>query len=375
MSTPDSEISPSGGSSGRSYATRDLVLAGGGIAVLAAVITGFIVFGVDNATSETDADKPCPAASVANDVLPSVVTISVKSGASGSSGSGETIRSDGYILTNNHVIASAADGKGKITVLFSSGETKDATLVGRTADLDLAVIKVVPDESLPTIDFGTSDSLVVGQSVVALGAPLGLDGSVTSGIVSALGRDIAVPSDGGKIATLPGAIQTDASINPGNSGGALVNCSGDLIGVNTAIATVSDGSGGASSGSVGIGFAIPSDLAKVVSDELIANGEFTPPFVGVTTIPIPEAVAKRFNVSEGLYVHSVVPGGPAAQAGLAEGDVIVSIDGEPADSADSLAQAVLTKQPGDKITIEYIRDGKQLKTTVTLAEQPAASGG
>ncbi|GIF25862.1 hypothetical protein Ate02nite_85920 [Paractinoplanes tereljensis] len=209
----------------------------------------------------------CSAASIAERVLPTVVTLSV----GGGNGSGEIIRDGGYILTNDHVI-SPAGARGAITVLFSDGRTAPATIVGRAPLVDLAVVRVQTTEKLPLIEVGRSSALRVGQPVVALGAPLGLSGTVTAGIVSALGRDIPVPADGGQTAVLPGAVQTDAAINPGNSGGPLVDCDGRLIGVNTAIATVPNADGQAGGGSVGIGFAIPVDAATVVADQLISQG-------------------------------------------------------------------------------------------------------
>jgi putative serine protease PepD len=368
VATPES-------ASSQTPSTRTMLLAAAGIAVVAAVVTGLIVHFASDDSSDTSAitaaaaQTRCPAVTIADNVLPSVVTLSVQGASGAGSGSGETIRDDGYILTNDHVISVGATG-GKITVLFSSGATEDATLVGRSIGLDLAVVKVKAADKLPTITFGASESLKVGQPVVALGAPLGLDGSVTSGIVSALGRDVSVPADNGQTARLLGAVQTDASINPGNSGGALVDCKGKLVGVNTAIATVPNGSGGASSGSVGIGFAIPSDLAKIVADQLIAHGEFTPPSIGASTIPIPEAVANRFDVSDGLFIQSVTAGGPAEKAGLAAGDVIVRVDGRAATTPDSLLLATVTKKAGDTVTVDYLRDGKSATAKVTLVGPP-----
>jgi putative serine protease PepD len=355
----------------RSFNVKTLVAAGVGIAVVAGAVSGVIVhFSADNSSNQTGSNATrCPAIKIADSVLPSVVTLSVQSGSSGSSGSGEVIRNSGYILTNDHVISSGARG-GTVDALFSSGQTYRATVVGRSTELDLAVVKVSAPDKLPTITFGDSNSLRVGQPVVALGAPLGLDGSVTSGIVSALGRDVSVPAEGGQTARLVGAVQTDASINPGNSGGALVDCSGHLVGVNTAIATVPDANGGASSGSVGIGFAIPVDLATVVADQLIDNGTFTPLYTGMSTLPIPASVAHSFGVTDGLYVRSLTSGGPAAVAGIQQGDVITKIDRQAATTPDSLVLATLTKKDGDKLSIDYLRDGKAGSTSLTLTKQP-----
>ncbi|MBO0889687.1 MAG: trypsin-like peptidase domain-containing protein, partial [Acidothermales bacterium] len=243
------------------------------IALIGGVVGGVIVRATDgsndHSTSLANAsgDTRCPGVAVADKVLPSVVTITVRqSGAQGGggSGSGEIIRGGGYILTNDHVIASGADG-GHIDVVFATGRTEPATVVGRSTEFDLAVLRVQSTGDFPVITLGRSEPLRVGQPVVALGAPLGLQGTVTSGIVSALGRDVSVPAAGGQTARLPGSIQTDAAINPGNSGGALVDCGGRLVGINTAGATVPNPAGGSSSGSIGIGFAIPVDLAIVIT--------------------------------------------------------------------------------------------------------------
>jgi putative serine protease PepD len=273
-------------------------------------------------------------------------------------------------LTNNHVIAAAATS-GTIEVLYSSGQSEPATLVGRDARADLAVIKVNASKSLPVIGLGDSASLVVGQPVVALGAPLGLSGSVTSGIVSALGRDVPVPGDNGQTAVLAGAIQTDASINPGNSGGALVNCGGKLIGVNSAIATVPNEAGQSGGGSVGIGFAIPVNQAIAIANEIISTGKVAYPYVGVSIAPIPPSVAQTYGVTDGLFLVSVVANGPAAQAGLLAGDIVTQVDGQPAANADILVKITFTKKPGDKLTVNYLRKGQPQTTTVTLAAQPS----
>ena len=201
---------------------------------------------------------------------------------------------------------------------------------------------------------------------MAIGAPLGLSGTVTSGIVSALDRTVEVPGENDRSALLVSAMQTDAAINPGNSGGALVNCAGQLVGVPTAGATVPNSAGG----SIGLGFAIPVDLAKSIADEIIATGRVTHAFFGVQTVPIPPAAAAQAGVPEGLYVQAVTPGGPAAQAGLRPDDVITGIEGKPATSNIQLQELTLTKKPGDTVSIGYVRAGHSATTTVTLAAQP-----
>jgi putative serine protease PepD len=340
-----------------------LIWTGVVVALAAGLIGGFVGSATDDPASATAA---CEATTVAGDVLPSVVTLAVSSGTSSGNGSGEVIRDGGYILTNDHVI-SPAGATGRIGALFSGGQTLPATIVGRAPRVDLAVVKVDPPQGLPVIGVGKSSTLQVGQPVVALGAPLGLSGTVTAGIVSALGRDVPVPADNGVTAVLPGAVQTDASINPGNSGGALVDCSGDLVGVNTAIATVPNASGEAGGGSVGIGFAIPVDVAMVVADQLIEHGDYTPPSLGVESVPVPPAVAEQFGVPAGMYLRVVTPGGPAEQAGLKVGDIVTGIDGRSMSSPESLFLATVGKKPGDQVKVQYSRDGKTGQATVTLA--------
>jgi putative serine protease PepD len=309
----------------------------------------------------------CPVISVADQVVPSVVTIAASGPeGGGGTGSGEVIRPDGYILTNNHVISVAAASGGSVQVQFADGQTAPATITGRDPQTDLAVLKVEPPHQLRVISLGSSSSVKVGQPVVAIGAPLGLSGTVTSGIVSALDRTVEVPGEDDRSALLVSAVQTDAAINPGNSGGALVNCEGQLVGVPTAGAAVPNAGGG----SIGLGFAIPVDLAKSIADEIIATGRVTHAFFGLQTAPIPPAAAAQAGLPEGLYVQAVTAGGPAAAAGLRAGDVITKIDGEPATSNVQLQELTLTKKPGDTVSIDYTRDGHSATATVTLAAQP-----
>jgi putative serine protease PepD len=343
-----------------------LVIGGvaGGLIVGATQSSGSTV----NSSSATASETPsaCPVTSVADRVVPSVVTISA-SGAEGSgTGSGEVIRSNGYILTNNHVISVAAASGGSVEVLFADGQTVPATITGRDPQTDLAVLKVQASHEPKVISLGSSSSVKVGQPVVAIGAPLGLSGTVTSGIVSALDRTVEVPGENNTSALLVSAVQTDASINPGNSGGALVNCEGQLIGVPTAGATVPNSGGG----SIGLGFAIPVDLAKSVADEIIETGHVTHAFFGLQTTPIPPAAAEQAGLPEGLFVQAVTPDGPAAMAGLRADDVITKINGEAATTNTQLAALTLTKKPGDTVSIDYTRDGHSASTTVTLAAQP-----
>jgi len=352
-------------------------------AVVGGLVAGVLVRTTTASSTATDAtantttspratatgDAMCQAVTVAAQDLPSVVTISARSGTQGGTGSGEIIKDGGYILTNNHVIAVAANG-GQISVLYSDGRSSAATLVGRDPVRDLAVIKAADGASgLPVIGIGSSQALVEGQPVVAMGAPLGLSSTVTSGIVSALDRYIAVPGDGGQTAHLVGAIQTDAAINPGNSGGALVDCVGRLVGVNSAIATVPNSAGQTGGGSVGLGFAIPVDLAIPVANEIIATGTVAHLTLGLNVQTIPAAAAQKAGVPEGLYVLSVTAGGPASNAGIAAGDVITQVDGRPATDSEQITVAELTAKPGQAVAITYERSGTSTTVDVTPVVQ------
>jgi putative serine protease PepD len=302
----------------------------------------------------------CTASSVAQQVVPSVVTIEVgRSSAGGAgTGSGEFYQAGGYILTNNHVVANAASG-ASLEVVLSDGQRLPATLVGRDPLTDLAVIKAPEAQAAQVIALGSSSDLEVGQPVVVVGAPLGLSNTVTSGIVSALARTIEVPGAGSsQNALLADAIQTDAAINPGNSGGSMVDCDGELVGIPTAGAAVP----GSAGGNIGLGFAIPVDIAQAVANQLIETGHVSHASFGLTVSPVTAPAG-------GLHVNSVQPGGPAATAGLRPGDVITEIDGQPATSADQLIALTITKKAGDKVDITYVRAAQTHETTVTLGSQ------
>jgi putative serine protease PepD len=345
------------------------------IALLAAGVVGGVIANAINGSSGgtsggssaghtaiTSSASSCDVSQVADERLPSIVTIVVGTagGGAGGVGSGEVIRANGYVLTNDHVIAPAGSG-GQIQVRFNSGSISSARVVGRDPRSDLAVLHVADAGTLQAIPIGDSAGLRVGQPVVALGAPLGLSSSVTSGIVSALGRTVRLPGAEGVTALLVDAVQTDAAINPGNSGGALVDCSGAMIGVPTAGASAASPNGQASVGSIGLGFAIPANFAKRVADELIETGSVSHAYLGMSAVQLAEA--------PGLLVTAVVSGGPAAQAGLREGDVIVSIEGEPAASVDQLGVLTLSKRAGERVELSYKRDGRQSNTTLTLGSR------
>jgi putative serine protease PepD len=342
-------------------------------ALLAAGIAGgLIVAALDDSdngggSSASANAASCNVTTVADERLPSVVTILVGSRGSGGVGSGEVIRSDGYLLTNDHVIAPAGSG-GEVLVRFSDGRDSRGTIAGRDPRSDLAVVHVSGSSGLPTIPIGDSATLKVGAPVIALGAPLGLSSSVTSGIVSALGRTVRLPNQEGVRVILADGIQTDAAINPGNSGGALVDCAGDLIGIPTAGASVPSPAGQSSAGSIGLGFAIPVNLAKRVADELIATGTVTHAYLGLEAQPVSPADGQ--GQPRGLLVVGVAPGGPADQAGLREGDVVVSIAGEPAVSADQLGVLTLTKRAGDQVELTYEREGTTGTAKLTLGAAP-----
>ena len=299
-------------------------------------------------------------AKVADTVLPSVVSIEVRSSRGGGSGSGVIIDPVGLILTNNHVIEQAVDN-GALRVTLNDGRTAEATIVGRDAGSDLAVIKVEGLSNLAAIQIGSSGSLSVGETVVAIGSPLGLSGTVTSGIVSALNRPVQTGASDGpgadsELATL-NAIQTDAAINPGNSGGPLVDLAGRLVGINSAIANLSRGSGQA--GSIGLGFAIPIDQAAKVADQLIKTGKAEHGRLGVTA-------ENATTPALGAALVQVSPDSPASAAGLTVGDVVTGFAQQRIDGADSLVAAVRSSQPGDKVELTYSRGGTSKTVTVTL---------
>jgi putative serine protease PepD len=298
---------------------------------------------------------------VAAKVVPSVVMLETDLGRQSEEGSGIVLSADGLILTNNHVVAAAAkpgpgpSGPGgpggpggpspKTTVTFSDGRTAPFTVVGADPTSDIAVIRVQGVSNLTPISLGSSSDLRVGQPVVAIGSPLGLSGTVTTGIISAMNRPVSTTGESGNQNTVLDAIQTDAAINPGNSGGALVNMSGQLVGVNSAIATLGADSPDSQSGSIGLGFAIPVDQAKRIADELIATGKATHASLGVQVT--------SDKGTPGAKVVDVVPNGAAATAGVPKGVVVTKVDDRPINSADALVAAVRSKAPGDKVSLTF----------------------
>lgn len=343
-----------------------------GVVAAAALVIAGVVGGLLSSVvgaSSTPTPPTCAVGTVADRVLPSVVTINAGGPAGTGTGSGEVIRPDGYVLTNNHVISGGAGG-GRVQVTFADGASVPATIVGRDPLTDLAVLKVQPPHPLQTIAFGKSAAVRVGDPVVAVGAPLGLSGTVTAGIVSALDRTVQVPGGGGRAALLASALQTDAAINPGNSGGALVDCAGQIVGVPTAGATVPSPTE-STSGSIGLGFAIPIDFARPIADELIATGRVTHAAFGVQALPIPAVAARQAGVPGGLHVLDVQPGGPSQRAGLRAGDTITEIDGAPATTTDQLAVLTITRKPGDVVGLGFVRAGVGGTANVVLGVAPA----
>ncbi|MGB4594071.1 MAG: trypsin-like peptidase domain-containing protein, partial [Coriobacteriia bacterium] len=317
-------------------------------------------------TIETANEEATFAEAVATKMTPSVVSVSIEqvgfdpfSGTTVTqtvgNGSGVIIRQDGYILTNNHVVADA----DKLVVTIGVDDLP-ATVVGTDPSTDLAVIKV-DRTGLPAAEMGVSSALKVGQPVVAIGSPFGLEKSVTSGIVSALGRSSLSEGSSG-LTAYTSLIQTDAAINPGNSGGALCDAEGRLIGINTLIQTTSGSS-------AGVGFAIPIDFAKSIADELISTGKATHPFLGVSSATIDSASAQRFGLSvdRGVLVQNVVSGSPAEAAGIKQGDIIVRIDGEDIASVEDMFAAIRSQKVGDTVDVEIVRADQHSTLRATLA--------
>ncbi|MDP9862213.1 MULTISPECIES: S1C family serine protease [Streptosporangium] len=325
--------------------------------------TSPVVSQVSNVTTVAD---------VAKAVQPAVVSIQVKTANGGGEGSGVVLSADGLILTNNHVVEAGGLGQGaQVSVKFSDGKSATAKVVGTDPATDLAVIRAEGVSGLTAASIGDSDRLKVGDSVLAIGSPLGLSGSVTAGIVSALNRTLTVGGQqqqqlppgwgggqqGGSAPTaIGGAIQTDAAINPGNSGGALVNASGELVGINTAIAT----NGG--EGNIGVGFAIPINTAKQVAQQLIDKGKVTHAFLGVNLAPVT-------GDAGGALVSQVVEDSPAARAGIKQGDLITKINETVVEDGTTVVGAVRGFKPGQKVTVTYVRDGQTQTATVTLVEK------
>ena len=302
---------------------------------------------------------PDSIAGIAARVSPSVVSIDAQTPQGGDTGSGFFIQSDGTILTNNHVIEGAVTSGGSITVNLVNGKSYPATVMGRDGSYDLAVLKIDVTDS-PALQLGNSDTIQVGDPVIAIGSPLGLAGTVTSGIISAKDRPVTSGGGTGQNSFI-NALQTDAAINPGNSGGPLVDANGAVIGVNSAIASL--GSNFASqSGSIGLGFAIPINQAKKTAEQIIKTGKATYPIMGISVDTTFSGTGARITT----LGSGILAGGPAAKAGLRAGDIIIELDGKSIANSDELVVAIRSHNVGDRVTVKYLRGSLTLSASITL---------
>lgn len=293
---------------------------------------------------------------VAESVLPAVVSIEVATRKGGAEGSGSIISDDGMVLTNHHVVAEAGGADAQMRVTLNDGTKHPAKFIASDVNTDVAVIQIEGVKDLPTIQFGDSSDLAVGQSVVAIGSPLGLSATVTTGIVSALNRPVRAAQGGGQSSLMDG-IQTDAAINPGNSGGPLVDMNGHLIGMNSVIASLSQGESG-EAGSIGLGFAIPSNFARRVAEQLINEGKARQPMLGVE-------VDIRAQTG-GALVSKVQPGSPAEKGGLKAGDIVTRINDRLIESSDALVAATRSFDFGETVELEVHSEGSEESRTVEV---------
>jgi putative serine protease PepD len=375
---------PSASTEGRGPKRRSAALLIAAVAVAALVaggVGGAIGYneakGNNNSTSSTTVSAPKSSAAlnraptsvagIASKSLPSVVTIEASGSTESGTGTGFVYDTQGHILTNNHVVAPAANG-GTLTVTFSDGKKYDAEVVGRAQGYDVAVIKLKNPSgaTLTPLTLGNSDDAAVGDATIAIGAPFGLSGTVTTGIVSAVHRPVASSDSTGSSSSYMSAIQTDASINPGNSGGPLLDANGAVIGINSAIQpTTSSTDPTAQSGSIGLGFAIPINQAKRVADQLIQTGKPIYPVIGVSLDTQYTGDGAKIATDSG----AVTSGGPGDKAGLQSGDVITKFDGTIIDSGQTLIAEIWQDQPGDKVSVTYTRSGSTHTATVTLGSR------
>ena len=309
--------------------------------------------------ASTGTVEPDRVATVAEAVLPTVVRIDVDSDTTTGNGSGVVYRRDGHIITNNHVIETAAD----LTVVFADGSTEAAEVVGADQLNDLAVLKV-DRNALEAIEVGSAEDLRVGELAVAVGSPFGLEGTVTAGVISALDRGIDVRGPTGSTLTLPKVIQTDAPINPGNSGGPLVDGQARLIGINSAILTAGRPA------NAGVGFAIPTDVVVGTAEQLIDEGFVRHPFLGVEGESVEGDRAEAMGVDGGAEITAIRPDTPAADAGLAAGDVIIGLDDTEVATMEELVTTILSYEVGDEVEVAYRRGEETRHTSVELAERP-----
>ncbi|MEU8602723.1 S1C family serine protease, partial [Streptomyces parvulus] len=318
------------------------------------------------AGAESAKRAPGSVAALAGRALPSVVTLHVSGSESAGTGTGFVLDDRGHILTNNHVVDPAGDG-GEITVTFNSGDTAEATVVGRDSGYDLAVVRVKGVSGLTPMPLGNSDNVRVGDPVVAIGAPFDLAGTVTSGIISAMERPITAGGEEGDASDVSyvDALQTDAPINPGNSGGPLLDSRGRAIGINSAIRSAGGGSAesdGGQSGSIGLGFAIPINQGKRVAEELINTGRASHPVIGITL----DMDYSGDGARVGADGSAVTKGGPGAEAGIEPGDVITAVDGQRVHSGEELIVKTRAHRPGDRLELTLERDGRERKISLVL---------
>jgi putative serine protease PepD len=301
-------------------------------------------------------------ASVAQQLLPSTIQVlaQYQGTKDGATGSGFVLDRSGHYITNNHVVADAVSHDGPIEIVDQNGDTFPAIVVGRSPTYDLAVLYVKNGPTLPPASLGTAGVLRVGDQVVAFGSPLGLSSTVTSGIVSALDRPVTT-SDTGSTSSYINAVQTDAAINPGNSGGPLVDLSGRVVGVNSAIATTGT-SGPGQSGSIGVGFAIPIDQVKITADQILRTGRARYPVIGAS-------VDTRAASDSGAKILGVTSGGPAASAGLRKGDLVTEVESEKVPDGIALIVAIRAHQPGETVRFTVQRGGDQVQLRITLGSQ------
>ncbi|MFH9232322.1 S1C family serine protease [Streptomyces globisporus] len=327
--------------------------------------------------SDTPRDLKRPAgtvAGVAAKALPSVVTIDAQGGdGEGGTGTGFVYDKEGHILTNNHVVASAAES-GELSATFSDGKKYPAEVVGRAQGYDVAVLKLKnPPQGLAPLPLGNSESVAVGDSTIAIGAPFGLSNTVTTGIISAKNRPVASGDGSSNKNSYMSALQTDASINPGNSGGPLLDATGAVIGINSAIQSTGGGLGQSQAGSIGLGFAIPVNQAKNVAEQLIKTGKPVYPVIGATVTMEEKTGGAAISAEGAGGTPAVTPNGPAAKAGLKAGDVITKFNDTVIDSGPTLIGEIWTRKPGEKVTLTYERDGKEATAEVTLGQREGDS--
>ncbi|MGI4895514.1 MAG: S1C family serine protease, partial [Janthinobacterium lividum] len=398
-----------GGGGGRGPGKRPGWLALGGTAVVAALAAAGLTAGLVGAFGHNDGGGSGTVSSAASSssapiqgvsettvnwqsvvdaVSPSVVSVTVASGTAEGEGSGIVLDTSGRIVTNNHVVTGAGTA-AKITVTLSDGREFNATIVGTDPATDIAVIKLDnPPSDLKAATFADSDKVVAGQAVMALGNPLGLAGSATTGIVSALDRPVVTEAESSSesqqnpfgqqqqqttaetVAT--NAIQTDAAINPGNSGGALLDSSGRVIGINSSIASLSDTSSATQSGSIGLGFAIPANEVKMIADQLVTSGTAQHAWLGVSLTQQDATVTANGATRTGAQVAAVDSGTPAADAGVQTGDVITAVDSQATDGYESLTATIRGKAVGSEAKLTVVRNGQEQTLTATLTARPAS---